>query len=110
LTRGEEFSVGTLRPAAVIDVKAGATADGELTAWTFANINSGPAAITTPYRVANQRIDYQPAESPLTRGSFRALAPRPTTSPGSRTSTSWHTGSATIRSRSASPTWPTNGS
>jgi isoquinoline 1-oxidoreductase len=73
-TRGEEFSVGTLRPAAVIDVKAGATADGELTAWTFANINSGPAAITTPYRVANQRIDYQPAESPLTRGSFRALA------------------------------------
>jgi len=55
-------------------VKAGATADGELTAWTFANINSGPAAITTPYRVANQRIDYQPAESPLTRGSFRALA------------------------------------
>ena len=73
-TRGEEFNVGTLRPAAVIDVAAGATADGELTAWTFTNINSGTAAITTPYRVANQQIDFQPAESPLTRGSFRALA------------------------------------
>ena len=73
-TRSEEFSVGTLRPAAVIDVAAGATTDGELTAWTFTNINSGPAAITTPYRVANQRLDYQPAESPLAQASFRALA------------------------------------
>ena len=73
-TRGEEFSAGTLRPAAVIDVCAGATTDGELTAWVFTNINSGPAAITTPYRVANQRIDYQPAESPLAQASFRALA------------------------------------
>jgi nicotinate dehydrogenase subunit B len=73
-TRREEFSVGTLRPAAVIDVAAGATTDGELTAWTFTNINSGSAAITTPYRVANQRVDYQPAESPLAQASFRALA------------------------------------
>jgi isoquinoline 1-oxidoreductase len=73
-TRSEEFSVGTLRPAAVIDVAAGATTDGELTVWTFNNINSGPAAITTPYRVANQRLDYQPAESPLAQASFRALA------------------------------------
>jgi len=55
-TRREEFTIGTLRPAAVIDVAAGATTGGELTAWTFANVNSGPAAITTPYRVANQRI------------------------------------------------------
>jgi isoquinoline 1-oxidoreductase len=73
-TRSEEFSVGTLRPAAVIDVAAGATSDGELTAWTFTNINSGQAAIATPYRVANQRIDYQPAESPLAQASYRALA------------------------------------
>jgi isoquinoline 1-oxidoreductase len=73
-TRREEFTIGTLRPAAVIDVAAGATTGGELTAWTFANVNSGPAAITTPYRVANQRIDYQPAQSPLAQGSYRALA------------------------------------
>jgi len=73
-TRPEEFSVGTLRPAAVIDVAAGATTDGELTAWTFTNIYSGPAAIAPPYRVPNQRLDHRRAESPLTRGSYRALA------------------------------------
>ena len=73
-SRSEEFTVGTLRPAAVIDVAAGATGDGELTAWTFTNINSGQAAIATPYRVANQRLDYQPAESPLAQASYRALA------------------------------------
>jgi len=73
-TRREEFNAGSLRPAAVMDVKAGATRDGALSAWSFTNINSGRAAIATPYRVANQRIDYQPAESPLAQASFRALA------------------------------------
>ena len=73
-TRREEFGAGSLRPAAVMDVKAGATSDGALSAWTFTNINSGRAAIATPYRVANQRIDYQPAVSPLAQASFRALA------------------------------------
>lgn len=73
-TRREEFTAGTLRPAAVIDVAAGATSRGELTAWTFKNINSGPAAIAPPYRVPNQRVEYQPAASPLLQGSYRALA------------------------------------
>ena len=73
-TRREEFTAGSLRPAAVMDVKAGATTGGALSAWTFTNINSGRAAIATPYRVANQRIDYQPAASPLAQASFRALA------------------------------------
>ena len=73
-TRHEEFTAGTLRPAAVIDVAAGTTTSGELTAWTFTNLNSGAAAITTPYRVPDQRIDYQPAASPFSQGSYRALA------------------------------------
>jgi isoquinoline 1-oxidoreductase len=73
-TRHDEFTEGTLRPAAVIDVAAGATAAGELCAWTFTNFNSGPAAITSPYRCANQRIDYVPSISPLRQGSYRALA------------------------------------
>ncbi|MGA8682399.1 MAG: molybdopterin cofactor-binding domain-containing protein [Acidimicrobiales bacterium] len=73
-TRHEEFTAGTLRPAAVIDVAAGATSDGEMTAWTFTNFNSGQAAISTPYRVANLRIDYRPCLSPLLQGSYRALA------------------------------------
>jgi len=73
-TRHEEFTAGTLRPAAVIDVAAGATSGGELTAWTFTNVNSGAAAITTPYRVPNQLIEYRPADSPLSQASYRALA------------------------------------
>jgi isoquinoline 1-oxidoreductase len=58
----------------VIDVAAGATSRGEITAWTFTNINSGPAAINSPYRVPNERIEYQSASSPLLQGSYRALA------------------------------------
>jgi isoquinoline 1-oxidoreductase len=73
-SRREEFSVGTLRPAAVIDVAAGVSSDGDLTAWSFTNVNSGPSAITPPYRVPNLRVRYQPAAGPLPQGSYRALA------------------------------------
>jgi isoquinoline 1-oxidoreductase len=73
-SRHEEFTAGTLRPAAIIDVSSAAAPSGELVAWTFTNINAGPAAIASPYRVANLRIDYQPSASPLTQASYRALA------------------------------------
>ena len=45
-----------------------------LTAWEFTNLNSGAAGIRTPYRVPAQQIVFQPAESPLPQGSYRALA------------------------------------
>ena len=73
-TRGDEFTAGYLRPAAVIDVSGATDAAGTLTAWTFANINSGAAGLLTPYRVANRRQSYQPASAPLHQGSYRALA------------------------------------
>jgi isoquinoline 1-oxidoreductase len=73
-SREEEFRWGYLRPAAVIDVAASADAAGQLTGWSFTNINSGQAGIATPYRVPSQRIVYQPAQSPLPQGSYRALA------------------------------------
>lgn len=73
-SRHEEFTVGTLRKASVIDVAAGATSDGRLAGWTFVNINSGPAGIATPYRVADQRLEHRPAHSPLVQGSYRGLA------------------------------------
>lgn len=73
-TRHEEFVAGSLRPAAVIDVDVGATASGELTAWSFTNINSGAAALAPPYRVSNLRVEHQPATSPLPQSSYRALA------------------------------------
>jgi CO/xanthine dehydrogenase Mo-binding subunit/aerobic-type carbon monoxide dehydrogenase small subunit (CoxS/CutS family) len=73
-TREEEFTWAYFRPAAVIDVTAGATTDGAITAWEFTNINSGSAGIGVPYDIPNQRIRFQPADSPLTQGPYRALA------------------------------------
>jgi len=73
-SRHEEFHWGYLRPAALIDVSASADASGRLTGWTHLNINSGAVGIMTPYRVPHQRIEFQPADSPLPQGSYRALA------------------------------------
>jgi len=73
-TRAEEFTWAYFRPAAVIDVESGTDAEGRITAWSFTNINSGAAAIATPYEIEHQRINFQPADSPLAHGSYRALA------------------------------------
>ena len=72
--RHEEFHWGYLRPAALIDVSSSADSSGGLTGWSHVNINSGAVGIRTPYRVPNQRIVFQPADSPLPQGSYRALA------------------------------------
>jgi isoquinoline 1-oxidoreductase len=73
-TREEEFTWAYFRPAGVIDVKSGIAADGTLLAWEFHNYNSGPAAIDTPYSVANKKIQFHPADAPLRQGSYRGLA------------------------------------
>ena len=73
-TREEEVTWAYFRPAGVIDVKSGIAGDGKLVAWEFHNYNSGPAAINTPYNVANQKIQFHPAKSPLRQGSYRGLA------------------------------------
>jgi nicotinate dehydrogenase subunit B len=73
-SRADEFRSGYLRPAAVIDVASSADPAGDLLAWSFTNINSGAAGLTTPYRVPHQSLRYQPAASPLAQGSYRALA------------------------------------
>jgi isoquinoline 1-oxidoreductase len=73
-TREEEFTWAYFRPAGVIEVRSGARRDGTLTAWEFHNYNSGPAAIATPYAVANKKVQYHPVRSPLRQGSYRALA------------------------------------
>lgn len=73
-TREEEFTWAYFRPAGVIDVRAGVRKDGTLTAWEFHNYNSGSSAIATEYEVANQRIEFHQADSPLRQGSYRALA------------------------------------
>ena len=73
-TREEEFTQAYFRPMAVIDIRSGAEEDGSLTAWQFHDLNAGSAAALPPYRVAHQRISNQPAASPLSQGSYRALA------------------------------------
>jgi nicotinate dehydrogenase subunit B len=73
-TREEEFTWAYFRPAGVIDVKAGINRAGIVVAWQFDNYNSGPAAIRTPYDVANQHIEYHESDSPLRQGSYRGLA------------------------------------
>ena len=72
--RGQEFTAGHLRPAAVMDVRSGADRDGALTAWEMRDINAGMFGLVGPYDVPHQRLDYQPADSPLRQGSYRALA------------------------------------
>jgi isoquinoline 1-oxidoreductase len=73
-SREDEFRQGYFRPAAVIDVRAGADRDGRLTAWGMTNLNSGPFGLAGPYEIANERLDYQAADAPLRQGSYRALA------------------------------------
>ncbi len=73
-TREEEFTWAYFRPAGVIEVRSAARRDGTVVAWELHNHNSGPAAIGTPYEVANQRIQFHPARSPLRQGSYRGLA------------------------------------
>ena len=73
-TREEEFTWAYARPAGVIDVASGVTADGLITAWEFHNYNSGTAAIRPLYDIANQKVEFHPSDSPLRQGSYRALA------------------------------------
>jgi isoquinoline 1-oxidoreductase len=73
-TREEEFTWAYFRPAGVIDISAGVTRDGTLTAWEFHNYNSGASALQTPYAVANRRVAFHGCDSPLRQGSYRALA------------------------------------
>ena len=73
-TREEEFTWAYFRPAGVIDVKSGATADGKLVFWEHDNYNSGPSAMRTFYEVPNQRIAFHSSDEPLRQGSYRSLA------------------------------------
>ena len=76
-TREEEFTWAYFRPAGVIEVRGGATADGTLTAWEFHNYNSGGSGVNTPYAVANKHEQFHPEKDPnfpLRQGSYRALA------------------------------------
>lgn len=73
-TREEEFTWAYFRPAGVIDIRAGATTDGKLVAWSHDNYNSGPSAIEIYYDVPNKRTQFYETDYPLRQGSYRGLA------------------------------------
>ena len=73
-TREEEFTWAYFRPAGIIDVSTGVRNDGTITAWEFHNYNSGSAGIQHRYDLANQKIVFHQAKSPLRQGSYRGLA------------------------------------
>ncbi len=73
-TRAEEFMWAYFRPAALIEIEAGLDAANALTAWDYANYNSGTAGLDTPYRIPNTRVRFIESDSPLRQGSYRCLA------------------------------------
>ncbi len=73
-TREEEFTWAYFRPAAVIQAEAGLDSRGMITSWHFLNINSGPSAAGTPYRIEKRQSKFISSTPPLRHGSYRALA------------------------------------
>jgi len=73
-SREEEFTWAYFRPAGVIEIQAGLDANGSLVSWDFTNINSGGAAIGTPYEIPSKRTQFIGSDPPLRQGSYRCLA------------------------------------
>lgn len=73
-TRQEEFTWAYFRPAALIEAEASIDSKGGLTSWHFININSGAAAVNTPYRAGQTQCRFVGSNSPLRQGSYRVLA------------------------------------
>jgi CO/xanthine dehydrogenase Mo-binding subunit len=73
-SREEEFTWGYFRPAGVIDIRAGVTKGGLISAWQMDNYNSGASGIETPYDIANHASQFYAANSPLRQGPYRGLA------------------------------------
>ena len=78
-SREEEFMWGTVRPAALIEIRSGIMANGEIVAWEHTAYHAGDRAIRgqrgadTPYNTPNVRIAVADSESPLRSGSYRSL-------------------------------------
>jgi isoquinoline 1-oxidoreductase len=73
-TREEEFSWAYFRPSALIQAEAGIDDAGKLASWFYLNINSGNAAVNTPYAVEKNQSQFVPSHGPLSEGSYRGLA------------------------------------
>lgn len=73
-TREEEFTWAYFRPAGVMELKAGVSAEGTLVAWQHDTYHCGTSGIESPYEAANERIAFHPLPVILRSGSYRGLA------------------------------------
>src|SRR5205814_5577930 len=61
-------------PAGVIDIRASLNENNAIATWHHVNINSGPQAMESPYRIANAKSEFVQSDPPLRHGSYRGLA------------------------------------
>jgi isoquinoline 1-oxidoreductase len=70
---------GTVRPAALIEIRSGFQADGRIVAWDCTAYHTGDRpqrgqrGADTPYNTPNVRIAVADSESPMRAGSYRSL-------------------------------------
>lgn len=72
-SREEEMLWNAFRPAALIEIRAAASAEGQIIAWDCDVFNSGSRDAEPPYQFSSQRIRCYRCEPPLPQGPSRAL-------------------------------------
>ncbi len=72
-TRREEMTTNYFRPAAIVDIRAGVNAGGQIVAWDCDVFNGGPRGAVPPYEFAARRIRLYNCTPPLPQGPARAL-------------------------------------
>jgi isoquinoline 1-oxidoreductase len=79
-SRVEEMTWATFRPAALITIRSGFTADGRITAWDYHAIHTttdrpmiGQRGSETPYSAEDVRVVVSAGPAPLRPGSYRSL-------------------------------------
>jgi len=84
-SREEEFFFDTFRPAAVVKIRSGISAAGELTFWEYDVYFAGPRGAEQFYAVANHRETSH--GSPFSAGKAHPFATGPWRAPGNNTNT-----------------------
>jgi nicotinate dehydrogenase subunit B len=78
-TRAEDMIYATMRPAAIIRIKSGFTADGRIVAWECDAYHAGDRPFLgrrgsdSPYDAPHVRVTTYTSDSPLATGSYRSL-------------------------------------
>lgn len=79
-TRTEEMTWATFRPAALVTIRSGFSADGRITAWDYHATHTttdrpmiGQRGSETPYAVDDVRVTVESGPAPLRPGSYRSL-------------------------------------